>query len=186
MEDEDKRTLLSEIDSAIESVASLKEIAKIKSLSRYDPKRVAQILYLYSVGVSQTQMIRKYGLNRNAIIHALVDYSDHLGQWRQLGGKLAARCFLDLHFLQEDLIEKIQVALDEGTIDATFKALKDVSVAKHLAWQMTIATRVESTDVVEVAKVVTQADYEETLAAAELRLVELRANGPEQQEALSA
>jgi len=175
MENECKRQLLEEIDDAIEAVASRKEAARVKCLSRYNPERVAQILYLYSQGVSQSQMIRRYGLNRNAIRLTLVDYADRLEDWRSLGGKLAARSFLSLSSLQEDLVEKLQELMEGEEFRPTFRDLRDLSFALEQAWRMSVAARENAPTVARPERVVTQADYDETARKAKSRLAELRA-----------
>ena len=71
----EKETLSSEINSAIQDIAQQKEIEGIKSLSRYNPEKVAKILYLFSTGVSQTSMVRKYGIDRETIINTLIEGS---------------------------------------------------------------------------------------------------------------
>jgi hypothetical protein len=64
--------------------------------------------------------------------------------------------------------------LGQGAIRATFKALKGVGAAKHLAWQMITATRGRRTDAAQSTKVVTQVDYEDALAAAKRRIGDLK------------
>ena len=56
---EDKDALNERIYSAIRERAADAELRKVKSLSRYDPDTVAKILYLYSMGKSQTQIVKK-------------------------------------------------------------------------------------------------------------------------------
>ena len=98
----DKQALVSEIKSAIQDVAYQKEAQQIKSLSRYDPEKVANILYLYSTGVSQTAMVKKHGFDRETVINTLVDYADHKGKFRELG--VAGRNYVNLSSLTEDLV----------------------------------------------------------------------------------
>jgi hypothetical protein len=47
---EDELELKSSIQEAIKEIAADKELQKVKSLSRHNPMKVAEILYLYSIG----------------------------------------------------------------------------------------------------------------------------------------
>ena len=125
----EKKALVSEIKSAIQDVAYQKEAQQIKSLSRYDPEKVANILYLYGTGVSQTAMVKKHGFDRETVINTLVDYADHKGKFRELGGKLSGRNYVNLSSLTEDLVDKLRKRLEEGDIEASFRDLKDLSIA---------------------------------------------------------
>jgi hypothetical protein len=57
---QDEIKLKSNIQEAIKEIAADKELQKVKSLSRHNPMKVAEILYLYSIGKSQTQIVKKY------------------------------------------------------------------------------------------------------------------------------
>ena len=72
MQDEDmnetekeKAELLREIQESVLEVAEKKRGLQRKSLSVYDPQKVARLLYLYSTGSSQTRLVRKYGFDRD-------------------------------------------------------------------------------------------------------------------------
>jgi hypothetical protein len=43
-------------------------------LSKSNPEKTAEILYLHAMGVTQTQMIKKHGLKRETIVNVLLDY----------------------------------------------------------------------------------------------------------------
>ena len=71
MEDKSKQEqqdLIQKIKESIHDIASDKQIHSIKSLSVYDPDKVAKLLYLYSTGSSQTKLVRKYGYDRETVI----------------------------------------------------------------------------------------------------------------------
>ena len=108
-----KDELLIKINEAINDVSLQKEIEKVKSLSRYDREKVAKIVYLHSIGVSQTQMIKKYGLSRNTILNVLVDYADFFGQLKELAGKISAKNYVSISSLEEDLIENVRDRMDK-------------------------------------------------------------------------
>ena len=78
------------------------------SLSRHNPEKVAKLLYLYSIGTSQTRLVRKYGYERNTVVSVLADYADHLGKFRELSGKVAAKNYLSMSRLEEDLIQQVR------------------------------------------------------------------------------
>ena len=127
----DKEVLLTEIANSIRSVAEKKEALQVKSLSRHNPEKVAEMLYLYSVGNSQTRMVKKYGFDRETVISVLTDYADHLGQFRELSGRIAAKNYLNLSSLEEDLIEKVRDRMEtDPEMEVGFKDLKEISIAK--------------------------------------------------------
>jgi hypothetical protein len=157
----EKDALLSEIKSAIQDVAYQKEAKQIKSLSRYDPDKVAKILYLYSTGVSQTAMVRKHKLDRETVINTLVDYADHKGKFRELGGKLSGRNYVNLSSLTEDLVESLRARLEAGDIEASFRDLKDLSIALTNAHREASTSRGDATVITEERKVATIEDAKE-------------------------
>ena len=167
--------LKASIQAAIREVADDKELKKIKSLSRHNPMKVAEILYLYSIGKSQTQIVKKYNIQRSTVIQVLVDYADHLGQLRDLAGKISAKNYMQLSSLEEDLVEKVRDRMEnDPEMEVTFRDLKELSIAKANAFRETMTTRGEATSITEDRKVITQEDYEDTLQAARKRLEEMR------------
>ena len=56
-----KDELLIKIKEAVLAFAADAKFEKIKCLSRYDPDKVANDLYLFSVGKSQTKIVNKDG-----------------------------------------------------------------------------------------------------------------------------
>lgn len=169
-----KEQLMEEISSAIQVVAQEKELTKLNSLSRFAPEKVAEILYLFATGSSQTRLVKKYGFERQTVISVLSDYSDHIGRFRELSGKIAARNYLDMSSLEEDLIDKVRERLESGELEATFRDLKELSIAKSNAAREALTARGEATNITEDRKVYTQEDYEETARAAEARLKKLK------------
>ncbi len=154
----EKEQLLADIGHAIEEVAYKKEVAKVKSLSRYNPEKVAKILYLYSTGVSQTAMVRKHGIDRETVINTLVEYADHKGKFRELGGKLSGRNYVNLSSLTEDLVESLRHRLEIGDIEASFRDLKDLSIALTNAHREASTSRGDATVITEERKVTTIED----------------------------
>ena len=172
---DDKETLISEIAESIQDVASKKEALQIKSLSRYDPKKVAELLYLYSTGSSQTRLVRKYGFDRETVISVLADYADHLGKFKDLSGRIAAKNYLNLASLEEDLIDKVRDRMEtDPEMQVGFKDLKEISIAKANAAREALTARGEATSITEERKVVTQDDYEETIKAARDRIAKAK------------
>jgi hypothetical protein len=164
----DKEVLLTEIANSIRSVAEKKEALQVKSLSRHNPEKVAEMLYLYSVGNSQTRMVKKYGFDRETVISVLTDYADHLGQFRELSGRIAAKNYLNLSSLEEDLIEKVRDRMEtDPEMEVGFKDLKEISIAKANAAREALTARGEATQITEDRKVYTQDDYEATIQGCE-------------------
>jgi len=167
----EKEDLMQEISEAIELVRQEKSVLKRKSLTLYDPKKVSEILYLHSIGVSQTRMIRKYGFERHTILSVLTDYADYVGKFREISGRIAAKNYLNLSSLEEDLIEKVRQRMEEDPdMEVGFKDLKEISIAKANAAREALTARGEATQITEDRKIYTQDDYEATIRAAKERI----------------
>lgn len=171
---DEKEQLMEEITTSIQEVAGQKEFGKLNSLSRFAPDRVAKLLYLYSTGSSQTRLVRKYGFDRQTVISVLTDYADHIGKFRELSGRIAAKNYLNMSSLEEDLIDVVRTRLESGEIEATFRDLKELSIAKSNAAREALTARGEATNITEDRKIYTQEDYEETAKAAEDRIRKLK------------
>lgn len=171
----DEIKLKSSIQEAIKEIAADKELLKVKSLSRHNPMKVAEILYLYSIGKSQTQIVKKYNIQRSTVIQVLVDYADHLGQLRDVAGKIAAKNYMQLSSLEEDLVDKVRDRLEnDPEMEVSFRDIKELSIAKSNAFRETMTTRGEASSISEERKVITQEDYEDTLKAARERLEQMK------------
>tara|TARA_R100001163_G_scaffold65551_1_gene63224 strand:- start:4089 stop:4643 length:555 start_codon:yes stop_codon:yes gene_type:complete len=170
----EKEELLKEIHKSISEVAAKKEAMKVKSLSRYDPEKVAKIIYLYSTGTSQTRLIKKYGYDRDGVISILTDYADHLGKFKELSGHIAAKNYMNMSSLEEDLIEQVRTRMENGELEPTFRDLKELSIAKANSIREALTARGEATQITEDRKVYTQEDYEDTLNAAKNRIKKMK------------
>jgi hypothetical protein len=171
---DEKEQLMQEITTSIQDISEQKELDKLNSLSRFAPERVAKMLYLYATGSSQTRLVKKYGFDRHTVISVLTDYADHIGKFRELSGKIAAKNYLDMSSLEEDLIEVVRDRLESGELEATFRDLKELSIAKANAAREALTARGEATNITEDRKVYTQEDYEATAKAAEDRIRKLK------------
>lgn len=166
-----KEELIEDIVNSIREVTNQKEALQVKSLSRHNPEKVAEILYLNSIGNSQTRMVKKYGFNRETVISVLIDYADYTGKFRELAGRLAAKNYLNLSSLEEDLIEKVRERMEnDHEMEVSFKDLKEISIAKANASREALTARGEATQITEDRKVYTQDDYEATIRAARERI----------------
>ena len=171
---DEKELLMNDIADSIREVAETKELNKANSLSRHNPEKVAKILYLYATGSSQTRLVRKYGFDRQTVINVITDYADHLGKFKDLSGKIAARNYLNMSSLEEDLIDKVRDRMDTGELEPTFRDLKELSIAKANAAREALTARGEATQITEDRKVYTQEDYEDTIEAAKARLKQIK------------
>ena len=171
--DEIQQSLEEGIQDAILEIREKKITEGCKSLSRLNPTKVAKVLHLTSLGVSQSSMVRHHNLNRSTIISVLMDYADYMGKFRELGGKLSGRSYLNLESLEEDIVEALRKKMDEGYVPE-FKDLKEVSIAKTNSHRQAMTARGEVSKIVEERKIVSQEDYEDTLKAARERLAKLK------------
>jgi hypothetical protein len=170
----DKEELQEQIKLAIAEVAADKEMQKVKSLSRYNPERVAKVLYLSSIGVSQSSIVRKYDIPRQVVINVLVDYADYKNKFRELGGKLSARSYVDLESLEEDIIQSVRERIQTGEYEPSPKDIKEISIAKSNSARQALTARGEASAITENRSVVTQEDYNDTIKAAEQRLKQIK------------
>lgn len=169
--EKEKAELLREIQESVLEVAEKKRGLQRKSLSVYDPQKVARLLYLYSTGNSQTRLVRKYGFDRDTIISVLTDYADYMGNFKELSGRIAAKNYLNLSSLEEDLIDKVRDRMEsDPEMEVSFKDLKELSIAKANAAREALTARGEATQITEDRKVYTQDDYEATIQAARDRI----------------
>ena len=118
-------------------------------------------------------MVRHRDLNRSTIISVLTDYADYVGKFRELGGKLSARSYLNLESLEEDMVDALRRKMDAGYVPE-FKDLKEISIAKSNSQRQAMTARGEASKIVEERKVISQEDYEDTLKAAKERLAKLK------------
>ena len=108
------------IAGAVQEYANQKQQESITSLSRMNPEKVGLILYLFCLGVSQSQMVKKYGFCHKTIKHTLMEYADHLVQWTEVGARLSKQVFLSLHSLEEDIIEYVRERMESGKLKPNF------------------------------------------------------------------
>lgn len=168
-----KDTLMHGIREAIKEYASTMELKKMKSLARHNPEKVAKVLYLFSTGTSQTRLVRKYGISRNTVVHILVEFADHMKQFKELGGKLAARNYIQMSSLEEDLIDAVRDRMEnDDEMQVSFRDLKELSVAKANAGREALTARGEVTSITAEKKVFSDDDYEKEIAAIRARLQE--------------
>jgi hypothetical protein len=169
--EDEKNQLIADIADSIREVAEAKSALHVKSLSVYDPQKVAKLLYLYSTGSSQTRLVRKYGFDRETVISVLADYADHLGKFKDLSGRIAAKAYLNLSSLEEDLIDKVRDRMEnDPEMEVSFRDLKELSIAKANSAREALTARGEATNITEERKVYTQDEYEKTIQAAKERI----------------
>ena len=155
------------IADAVQEFANKKREEGVKSLSRMKPEKVGLILYLFSLGVSQSQMVKRHRICHKTVKHTLMEYADHLGKWTEVGARLSKQLFLNLHSLEEDIIADVRERMESGKLKTNFRDVYYVSTAKEKSWQQ--AHRIEERRE-DTRNFVTQEDYEKTLAKARGRM----------------
>ena len=158
------------IADAVQEYANNKRDEGVKSLSRMNPEKVGLILYLFCLGVSQSQMVKRHKLCHKPIKHPLQEYADYLGKWTEVGARLSKQLFLNLHSLEEDIIEKLRERLESGKLKATFRDIYYVSTAKEKSWQQAQRIEERRKETTFTRNVVSQEDYEDVLAKARERM----------------
>ena len=172
--DAEKSELMSYINDAIAKIVVDKELSKVSSISRSNPQKVAKILYLSALGMSQTSIVRKCNYNSHTVINVLVDYADYKNQFRELGGKLSAKSYMNLESLEEDMIQVVRERMQTGEYEPSAKDIKDISIAKINSSRQALTARGEVSAITESRNAVTQEDYEDTLKAARERIEQLK------------
>lgn len=171
--DDVEAELMTDIRAAVSEYAKEMELKKVKSLSRYDPEKVAKVLYLFSTGNSQTRIVRHYGISRNTVVHIMVEFADHMKRFKEMGGKLAARNYVNMSSLEEDLIEKVRERMqNDPDMQVSFKDLKELSIAKTNASREALTARGEATTITEERKSFSDEDYEKEIAKVKAALAE--------------
>ena len=158
------------IAEAVQEYANKKQQQRVKSLSRMNPEKVGLILYLFCLGVSQSQMVKRHKICHKTIKHTLMEYADHLGKWTEVGARLSKQLFLNLHSLEEDIIEEVRERMESGKLKATFRDVYYVSTAKEKSWQQAHRIEERKKEAGCTRDVVSQEEYEDVLAKARERM----------------
>ena len=161
------------IADAVQEYASKKQQEGVKSLSRMKPEKVGLILYLFCLGVSRSQIVKKYGFCHKTIKHTLMEYAGHLGQWTEAGARLSKQLFLNLHSLQEDIIEDARERMENGKLKPNFRDVFYVSTAKEKSWQQIQRIEERRKKPTFNRNVVSQEDDEKMLAKVRERMGQL-------------
>jgi hypothetical protein len=171
--DEIEEELMLDIRSAVQEYAEEMQVKKVKSLARHNPEKVAKVLYLFSTGNSQTRIVRHYKIPRNTVVHIMVEFADHIKKFKELGGKLAARNYVNMSSLEEDLIERVRDRMqNDPDMQVSFKDLKELSIAKINASREALTARGEATSIVEERKTFSDEDYAQEIAKVKAALAE--------------
>ena len=158
------------IAEAVQEYANKKQEEGIKSLSRMNPEKVGLILYLFCLGVSQSQMVKRHKICHKTIKKTSMEYADHLGKWTEVGARLSKQLFLNLYSLEEDIIEEVRTRMESGKLKASFRDVYYVSTAKEKSWQQAHRVEERKKEAGYARNVVSQEDYEDILAKARERM----------------
>ena len=140
-----------------------------------NPEKVGLILYLFCLGVSQSQMVKKHKICHKTIKKTLMEYADHLGKWTAVGARLSKQLFLNLHSLEEDIIQEVRTRMESGKLKASFRDVYYVSTAKEKSWQQAHRVEERKKEAGYTRNVVSQEDYEDVLAKARERMGQMAA-----------
>ena len=165
-----KQELFEDISSAVREYADDYEIKKLKCLERYDPEKVATILFLSAQGKSINNMVSKYGFKHETVQRVLVSYADYMGKWRDLGGQLAAYSYLNITSLEEEIINDVRSRMQSGELKPTFKDIKDISIAKSNSSREAMLARGEATSISREEKGYTDEDYKSLMEKAKNKI----------------
>ena len=99
-----------------------------------------------------------------------MEYADHLGKWAEVGARLSKQLFLNLHSLEEDIIEQVRERMENGKLKPSFRDVYYVSTAKEKSWQQAHRIDERRKETTFTRNVVSQEDYEKVLARAKDRM----------------
>ena len=99
-----------------------------------------------------------------------MEYADHLGKWAEVGARLSKQLFLNLHGLEEDIIEKVRERMENGKLKASFRDIYYVSTAKDKSWQQIHRIEERREETGYTRNVVSQEEYDKVLARAKERM----------------
>ena len=102
-----------------------------------------------------------------------MEYAGHLGQWTEVGARLSKQLLLNLHSLQEDIIEGVRERMENGKLKPNFSDVFYVSTAKEKSWQQIQCIEERRKEPTFTRNVVSQEDYEKTLAKVRARMGQL-------------
>jgi hypothetical protein len=98
-----------------------------------------------------------------------------MGKFKELSGRIAARNYLSISSLEEDLIEKVRDRMEnDPEMEVSFRDLKEISIAKANSVREALTARGEASQITEDRKVFTQEDYDATVEAAKQRIQEAK------------
>ena len=80
-----------------------------------------------------------------------------------VGARLSKQLFLNLHSLEEDIIEEVRERMESGKLKATFRDVYYVSTAKEKSWQQAHRIEERRKETGFTRNVVTQEECEATL-----------------------
>ena len=111
-------------------------------------------------------MVKRDGICHKTIKKTLIEYADHLGKWTELGARLSKQLFLNLHSLEEGIIEDVRERMESGKLKPKFRDIYYLSIAKEKSWQQAHRIEERRKETRYARNVVTQEDYERVLAKA--------------------
>jgi hypothetical protein len=80
-----------------------------------------------------------------------------MGKFKELSGRIAARNYLSISSLEEDLIEKVRDRMEnDPEMEVSFRDLKEISIAKANSVREALTARGEASQITEDRKVYTQ------------------------------
>ncbi len=170
LDDAHETALFGEIVGEIGEYCKRMDGTPDQHLSRIDPGKAANVLYCWSYGWTESMIKRRLGVCPSVLRNLLVDYSDSVGRWKELGGLLSARSYVRIDFLEGKLLKKLEKHVGSDDYKPDFQDLKNLSIAKTNSGREAMLARGEATSIKEDRIVVTQEDYDDTMREARARL----------------
>ena len=79
---------------------------------------------------------------------------------------MSKQLFLNLHSLEEDIVEDVRGRMESGKLKPSFRDVYYVSTAKEKSWQQAHRIEERKKETTFTRNVVTQEEYDKTLARA--------------------
>ena len=183
MSEENQQTLANLSNSISESVNAFVKAWEPSGSGRppltvCNPAKAQEVLMLLAVGTSGKKILELTGCATSTVYRLKSDWCDHIGDWKEEGGKISGGIYMDTSEGLSDTMERIARAETEEdwkAVEALSKALQAKNKILEVSHRQSMTARGEASQITREEKVITDADIEDTASAARERLKQMRA-----------
>ena len=182
MSEENEQTLANLSNSISESVNSFVKSWEPKGsgrppLSVGNPAKAQEVLMLVALGTSGKKILELTGCSTSTVARLKSDWCDHIGDWKEEGGKISGGIYMDTSEGLSGTMARICKAEEEEdwkAVEALSKALQAKNKILEVSHRQSMTARGEASQITREEKVFTQDDYEATIKAARDRIAKAK------------